>query len=142
MASRPTTRQEKRMDAFTTPGAFSWSELMTNDPAAATDFYAKLLGWRYDTMDMPQGPYHVIKIGKDDAIGGIMGPVPDAPPMPPAWGCYVTVSDVDACAAKVPELGGAVLVPPMDIPGVGRFTVIRDPQGAMLNLITYAAPVS
>ena len=62
---------------------------------------------------------------------------PDAGAMPPAWGCYVTVDDVDAIAERVPGLGGKVFVPPMDIPGVGRFTVIADPQGAVLNLITY-----
>ncbi|WP_428423196.1 VOC family protein [Methylibium sp.] len=125
------------MDAYTTHGAFSWSELMTKDAAAATQFYGPLLGWTFDTMNMPHGAYHVIKVG-DTPVGGIMGPAPDAPPMPPAWGCYVTVSDVDATAARVGALGGRVLVPPMDIPGVGRFTVIGDPQGAILNLITYA----
>lgn len=129
------------MDTYTTHGAFSWSELMTRDATAATGFYGELLGWRFETMDMPQGAYHVIKVG-ETSIGGIMGPVPDAPPMPPAWGCYVTVDDVDALAGRVSTLGGRVLVPPMDIPGVGRFTVIQDPQGAMLNLITYAAPSS
>ena len=129
------------MDVNTTHGAFSWSELMTKDAGKATEFYGQLLGWTFEKMDMPQGPYHVIKVG-DTSVGGIMGPVPGAPPMPPAWGCYVTVSDVDAAAARVGALGGSVLVPPMDIPGVGRFTVIQDPQGAMLNLITYSTPSS
>ncbi|HSV70733.1 MAG TPA: VOC family protein [Methylibium sp.] len=125
------------MDAYTTHGAFSWSELMTSDPAAAVAFYGKLLGWTVQTMEMPQGAYHVLKVG-ETSVGGIMGPIPGAPAMPPAWGCYVTVSDVDASAAQVPTLGGRVLAGPMDIPGVGRFCVIQDPQGALLNLITYA----
>jgi hypothetical protein len=129
------------MDAYTTHGAFSWSELMTKDAAAATEFYGSLLGWTFEKMDMPQGAYHVIKVG-DTSVGGVMGPVPGGPPMPPAWGCYVTVQDVDATAAKVTALRGKLLVPPTDIPGVGRFTVIQDPQGAVLNLITYAAPSS
>ena len=45
------------MDAFKTHGAFSWSELMTSDPAGATAFYGKLFGWTFDTMEMGQGPY-------------------------------------------------------------------------------------
>lgn len=125
------------MDVFKTPGAFSWSELMTSDPEAALAFYKKLLGWDSDKMEMSAGAYHVLKIG-DVAVGGVMKTPPEAGPMPPAWGCYVTVADVDATAAQVPGLGGKVFVPPMDIPGVGRFAVIADPQGAVLNLITYA----
>jgi len=129
------------MDAFTTHGAFSWSELMTKDAASATKFYGRLFGWSFDKMDVPGGAYHVIKVG-EAAVGGIMGPVPGQPPMPPAWGAYVTVDDVDESAAKAAQLGATVLVPPQDIPNVGRFSVIRDPQGAMLNLITYAKPAS
>lgn len=127
------------MDAFQTPGAFSWSELMTTDPDAATSFYGKLFGWKLEAMDMGM-PYHVVKVG-DSAIGGIMGMPPGAAPgMPPAWMTYVTVADVDALVGQVEALGGKVHMPPQDIPTVGRFAVIADPQGAVLNVITYAAP--
>jgi predicted enzyme related to lactoylglutathione lyase len=57
--------------------------------------------------------------------------------MPPQWGAYVTVDDVDLTAKKAAKLGGKVLVPPQDIPGVGRFSVLQDPQGAMISVITY-----
>lgn len=127
------------MDAFQTPGAFSWCELMTSDPSAATRFYSELLGWKVEAMNMGM-PYNVLKVG-DAAIGGIMGLPPGAPAgAAPAWMCYVTVADVDALVKRVEALGGKVHVPPTDIPTVGRFAVIQDPQGAMLNLITYAAP--
>jgi predicted enzyme related to lactoylglutathione lyase len=125
------------MDAYTTHGAFSWNELTTTDPAAAAAFYGRLLGWTTEVMDMGTGPYTVIKCG-DTSIGGIMATPPDAGAMPPAWGCYVTVDDVDATAARCTELGGTVLMPPTDIPTVGRFAVLRDPQGAVLNVIRYA----
>jgi predicted enzyme related to lactoylglutathione lyase len=55
-----------------------------------------------------------------------------------AWGVYVTVDDVDATAAKAEELGGKILVPPTDIPNVGRFCVLQDPQGSVISAITYA----
>jgi len=58
--------------------------------------------------------------------------------MPPAWGSYVTVDDVDKVVAKLAGLGGRVLLAPMDIPTVGRFATIMDPQGATISLITYA----
>lgn len=125
------------MDAYTTHGAFSWSELMTADPKAATEFYGTLLGWTFEAMPMPEGTYQVIKAG-DTSIGGIMGTPPTAAGMPSMWGCYVTVADVDSTAKRCAELGGKVLVGPQDIPGVGRFAVILDPQGAALNVITYA----
>jgi predicted enzyme related to lactoylglutathione lyase len=134
-------RQETRMEVFQTHGAFSWNELMTSDPDAAMSFYKSLLGWTTETMDMGSGPYHVIKVG-DASIGGIMKTPPEAGPMPPAWGGYVTVDNVDALVAKVPGLGGKVFVAPTDIPGVGRFSVIADPQGSVLNLITYNAPAA
>ena len=125
------------MDAFTTPGAFSWSELTTPDPRAAEEFYGALFGWTFDPMQMPDSVYHVIKLG-DTAVGGIMSTPPTAAGMPPMWGCYVTVADADATAKRCAELGGKVIVGPQDVPGVGRFAVILDRQGAALNIIAYA----
>jgi len=78
-----------------------------------------------------------VKTGGEQ-IGGIMPLPPGAPAhMPPSWGCYITVDDVDAVAEKAFSLGANVLVPPQDIPSVGRFAVLQDPQGAMFNIITY-----
>ena len=125
------------MDPFTTPGAVSWTELITGDPAAAAEFYGSLFGWQFDTMDMGSGPYRVVKVG-DAAIGGVMAMPPGSPAMPPRWSPYVTVTDVDATIARCTALGGQVCVPPTDIPGVGRFAVVGDPQGATINVIAYA----
>lgn len=127
------------MDVFNTHGAFSWSELLTSDPEAATAFYSALFGWTIQTMDMGTGPYHVLKVG-DAAIGGIMRIPPNAGPMPPNWGCYVTVANVEQTVAQCTSLGGKVLMPPTDIPQVGRFAVLQDPQGAVINVIAYSAP--
>ncbi|HEU4457757.1 MAG TPA: VOC family protein [Methylibium sp.] len=127
------------MDPFQTHGAFSWSELTTADPAAAADFYAKLLGWSFDAMEITGSTYRVIKVG-ETAIGGIMSSPPGAPAMPPSWGSYVSVDDLDARVEAVPKLGGRVHLPPTPIPGVGRFAVIADPDGALLSLITYDPP--
>ena len=125
------------MDVYQTHGAFSWSELMTDDPAAAVAFYGQLFGWKAENMDMGTGAYHVVKIG-DESIGGIAGKPPGSAGMPSAWGCYVTVDDIDATAARCAELGGTVCMAPMDIPGVGRMAVLQDPQGAVFNAITYS----
>lgn len=125
------------MDVYKTHGAFSWAELMTPDPKAAIAFYGALFGWTSEDMDMGSGPYHVLKVG-DTQVAGVMGMPPDAPAgMPPMWGCYVTVDDVDATAKRCAELGGQVLMPPMDIPTVGRMAVLKDPLGAVISAITY-----
>jgi predicted enzyme related to lactoylglutathione lyase len=125
------------MNPYETHGAFSWSELMTSDPKAAGDFYGKLFGWKIETSDMGSGPYHVVKVG-DASVGGIMGMPPGVPAeMPPMWGCYVTVKNVDETLAAVKRLGGGVLMEPMDVKTVGRMAVIRDPQGAALSVIQY-----
>ena len=121
-----------------THGAFSWFELTTSAPKDARTFYGKLLDWTFQDMDMgPAGTYTVINVG-GQGIGGIAATPPSAKGMAPAWGGYVTVDNVDRVVAKVAGLGGQVLMPPTDIPTVGRFATIRDPQGATLSLITYA----
>jgi predicted enzyme related to lactoylglutathione lyase len=119
---------------FTQQGAFSWCELMTTNAAAARDFYAKLFGWETEEMPMPGMTYTVVKAG-GKGIGGIMAIPKEAQGMPPAWCVYVT--DVDATARAAEQLGGKVIMPPRDIPDVGRFCVIQDPQGAVIQAMTY-----
>ena len=118
-------------------GAFSWCELMTTDMDAAKAFYGRLFGWESEETAMPgMMPYTVLKPSGQPA-GGIMAMPPETQGMPPAWGVYVTVDDVDLTARTAEELGGRLLVPPRDIPNVGRFCVIQDPQGAVISAITY-----
>ncbi len=126
------------MDAYKTHGAFSWNELMTTDPEAAGRFYAGLFGWSMKNMDMGTGAYHVASVGETQ-VAGIMGMVPGGPPMPPAWGAYVTVNSVEDTIAKCAELGGKTIMPPMDVPGVGRMAVLQDPQGAVFSVMAYSA---
>ena len=123
-------------EQFKQQGAFSWSELMTPNVQAAKDFYSRLFGWTLDDMQMEGVTYTVIKAG-DREVGGMMATPPEAQGAPPMWGSYVTVDDVDAVAATATELGASLVVEPRDIPGVGRFCVIRDPQGAVISAITY-----
>ena len=96
------------MDPVNTHGVFSWNELMTPDPARAADFYHQLFGWTFQTRAMPDLPegYRVAHL-EGEPVAGIMPMPPDAPPaMPPHWGSYVTVDNVDEtageCAAHEP----------------------------------------
>lgn len=117
-------------------GAFSWNELMTTDVAGAKAFYGELFGWEMKDEQMPDMTYTMLKAG-DREVGGMMAMPSEARGAPPAWGSYVTVDNVDERVEKVEKLGGTVIMSPRDIPEVGRFAVISDPQGAILTMITY-----
>ncbi len=117
-------------------GSISWSELLTTDVTAAKAFYGDLFGWKFEDIPMEEMTYSVLKANNDE-VGGMM-PIPkDAPPMPPAWGLYITVDNVDEVAEKASAIGGTILMPPRDIPEVGRFCVLQDPQGACISIISY-----
>lgn len=121
-------------DQFKEHGAFSWLELSTPDLAGSRAFYGRLFGWKTEPWSGAED-YALIKVGSRE-VGG-MTPLRPGQRKPAGWGAYVTVTDVDATAAKAEELGGKVLVPPTDISRVGRFCVIQDPQGAVITAITY-----
>ncbi len=122
-------------------GAFSWNELLTTDPEAAKRFYRELFNWVTEEMAMQEGGnYTVVKVGGKE-VGGMMQMPPEAGNAPPHWGAYVTVDNVDATVEKAQQLGGSVIVPPRDIPEVGRFSVLQDPQGAVISVITYLESV-
>ncbi len=117
-------------------GAFSWNELMTTDVEGAKTFYSSMFNWKMvDNMYMNE-PYTMVSVGDEEKAGMMSLPAENAG-MPPCWGVYVTVDDVNASAKQAEELGGKVLIEPQDIPDVGRFCVIADPQGAVLSMITY-----
>lgn len=116
-------------------GAFSWNELMTTDIDGAKTFYSALFDWQLEEMQ-GEMPYTMATVNGQQVSGMMQNP-PEAGGMPAMWGGYVTVDDVDASARQAESLGGKVLMDSRDIPNVGRFCIISDPQGAMLSLITY-----
>jgi predicted enzyme related to lactoylglutathione lyase len=121
--------------------AFVWYELMSSDVAAAKVFYGKVVGWNMQDMPMPGMTYTILEAGKI-GIGGMMALPKEAcdAGAKPCWTAYIYAADVDAAAKKVEGLGGKVLRAATDIPEVGRFAVVADPQGAVFNLFKPAQP--
>lgn len=119
-------------------GRFVWYELMIPDTDAAVAFYGDVVGWGAQKLDMPEMPYTLFTTGADPVAGLMTLPqeLRDQG-VPPHWIGYVHVDDVDATVAKAKALGGALHIEPRDIPGVGRFAVIGDPQGAVLSLFKW-----
>jgi predicted enzyme related to lactoylglutathione lyase len=115
-------------------GRFVWYELMTKDVAGAKAFYPKITGWTIEDWSGPMDYSMFAANGKPFA--GLMTLPDEAAKMgaPSHWLGYVAVDDVDAFHAKAESLGARAYVPPTDIPGVGRFSVIADPQGATIAL--------
>lgn len=119
-------------------GRFVWYELMTTDMAAAAAFYGTVVGWTAKDAGMPGQAYTLCSAGPD-TVAGLM-PIPEhAKGMHPHWIGYIGVDDVDAYTEKVKAAGGMVHKDPQDIPGVGRFSVTGDPQGASFCLFKAAA---
>jgi hypothetical protein len=113
-----------------------WNELDTRSPAKAKDFFARVLSWTYQDQATPQ-PYTTI-MNQGRRNGGILDITTMLPEHVPAhWVVYFNVADLDATVGKARELGGTILVPPMDL-SVGRFAVIRDPQGASFDVLQLA----
>jgi predicted enzyme related to lactoylglutathione lyase len=114
------------------PGIFSWRELITQDTAGSAKFYTDLLGWTTDTMDMGGGNTYTMFMNGERPVAGMVQPPAEKGDVPTAWVNYITVEDIDATVAKAQELGAHLCMPPMDIPGRGRFAGVADPQGAMI----------
>ena len=118
-------------------GRFIWYELGTKDLDAATRFYTAVVGWKTKNAGQPDMRYEVLNPPSTPdgmGIGGMMQYPPQMAANAPQWNGYVSVDDVDAFAARVTKHGGAICQPPTDIPNVGRFAFVNDPQGASFYL--------
>ena len=116
------------------PGTFCWNELLTPDVEKAAKFYADVIGWTSESMDMGEMTYTVFKNEGNDIAGAMPPPMEG---IPPNWGVYFAVDDCDGTVATAKTNGGSVLAEPMDIPP-GRFAVLADPQGATFAVMKLA----
>ncbi len=121
------------------PNSMCWNELATRDTAKAGEFYQKLFGWGGDAQEMGPMTYTMFT-NQAQPTAGMYEPPPEMGNVPPHWLVYFAVADSDELAKKATELGANVCVPPSDIPGIGRFAIIQDPQGAAFAIIKLLQP--
>jgi predicted enzyme related to lactoylglutathione lyase len=117
---------------------------MTNDAAAATDFYTHVIGWTAQlATNAPEGVHYTLFEVDGQPATGMMALNDEAcaAGARPGWLGYVLSDDVDAAVTKAKSLGGSVYVEPCDIPQVGRFALIGDPHGAAIGLMKWAEPM-
>lgn len=120
------------------PGTIGWHDLTVPDAPALRDFYASVIGWTPEPVEMDG--YEDFNMATDDGVpvAGVChadGPNTD---LPPCWLMYVHVDDLDRAMAACTEAGGTIVGDERGSPEYGRFCVIRDPAGAHLALFEAA----
>jgi predicted enzyme related to lactoylglutathione lyase len=113
-------------------GTPTWLDLMTPDIDAARTFYQAVFGWEYDIGGPEFGGYTTARLGQR-MTAGLMGPQPDAPPMPAAWSLYFATDNIEADVANAVELGAKVLSPAMAVGEFGTMATCEDPTGATFS---------
>lgn len=114
------------------PGEFCWVDVQVNDAARAKAFYGGLFGW--EAVDIPMGEsgiYTILKLHGQDVAALYEHRESGAPPH---WACYILVTNIEETCAKVASLGGELVMGPFDVSTSGRMAVVRDPQGAIVQL--------
>jgi hypothetical protein len=119
-------------------GQFVWYELATTDLEAAKTFYTEVVGWGAQDVGAP-GVAYTLFTAAGTPVCGLMRLPEDAREtgFRPGWLGYVAVDDVDLAAGRVAQLGGAVHVPPKEIPNISRFSVTVDPQMVTIALFKW-----
>jgi uncharacterized protein len=139
-ATGPDTQQPLTPASDDVRGRFLWYDLMTPDVASAVQFYSAATGWTTTPFSIEgvDGTYTMWTDASGAPIGGVMALPPEqvAAGTPPHWIAYIGTPDVDAAHAEAERLGARTYVAPRDIPTVGRFAVLADPQGATFALYT------
>ena len=127
---------------MTPHGVFHWNELMTRSVDEAKAFYGATLGWQYEAHPMAQGGTYTLCKAGGTMVAGLFEMKAGAgfDGVPDHWFAYIAVDDIDARLARVEAAGGEIARAPFDVPGVGRFAVVKDSTGAFIGWITPAAP--
>jgi uncharacterized protein len=114
------------------PGTVCWHDLSTPKTDAAGKFYTKVIGWKQVDQNYGENSYHLFKVGRVGVCG--MWPFP-MKKLPPCWVTYWQVADCAKTVAKVKRLGGRILMGTTPVPGMCRFAIVKDPQGAAFGIL-------
>lgn len=123
-------------------GEFCWNELAVENLEKSEKFYSEIFGWSFQKSEAAGMKYYEFGLENGQRFGGMWEMTEECKAQDsgefssPRWTSYIAVANVDESASKAFELGATIVHPPMDIPNVGRFCVIKDPTGASISLIT------
>jgi predicted enzyme related to lactoylglutathione lyase len=114
------------------PGTPCWVDIQCADLGASQAFYADLLGWEYEQMELGGVPAYPVATFEGDRVAGLMPAGEDGGPQ--MWSTHISVANAEETAAKVAAAGGKVLAPPFEVFDLGRAAVCADPDGAVFEL--------
>ncbi|MDQ0796550.1 VOC family protein [Streptomyces sp. B1I3] len=120
--------------ARTVPGAYTWAEVFTRDPAKADAFFAAVFGYGVKRLEDEAIDFSLYDLGADPVLGRMKMGEEFPPEVPAHLNVYFTVADCDAAVEKAKSLGAELRFGPMTIP-FGRFASLTDPQGAVFSVI-------
>ncbi|TLZ58693.1 MAG: VOC family protein [Methanobacteriota archaeon] len=120
--------KRKTSQAATIDGTMAFSELSSTDPTATRNFLEKVFAWRFQSVKFPLGEY----LSFEAPGGGRGGIRPVQAREIPGSMNYVRVDDLDAASRKIERAGGAIVLPRVEIPGMGSFFWFRIPGGPIL----------
>ncbi len=123
------------------PGALCWNELHTNEMDTAAGFYTSLFGWNVKDGTQVVGEEYIAFFNQDRPAGGMLKIKPEWGQVPPYWSVYFAVDHCDRLVEQALGLGARLEVSATDVKGVGRFAVLKDPQGAYFAVIQLAEGV-
>jgi len=126
-------------DAGDGEGSIHWTELHSTDLDADLAWLKSTFGYTTEVMEMPEGPYHLLKSGETMAGGAMAQQADGAPSM---WLTWVKLAEVDAAVERASQHGGKVIAPAFDVPNIGHMAILADPTGGVFGVITPAAPAS
>jgi predicted enzyme related to lactoylglutathione lyase len=124
------SRREIVMTDKTVRGRFVWHELMTPDTSAAHSFYSKTLGWKTQPSD--QVADYSMFVAGGNPLGGSMS----LPAGAPHWLAYIGTPNIEATMEQARELGAKIVKEVEEIPGMGKYAVLQDPQGAAFAIFS------
>ncbi|MEX0766091.1 MAG: VOC family protein [bacterium] len=104
-------------------------EIPATDIGRAKEFYGKIFGWKFVDFDPT---YSLFNTGSRTVGGGIYKV--DAMPAQSPVRAYVLVDNVEASLTRVKGSGGTVVQPKGEVPGMGWYAGVKDPQGAEIWL--------
>jgi uncharacterized protein len=128
MASRPARPPRRRPGPESAAGALGFVELSSEDPRATRSFLESVFHWKFTSRAMPQGEY----LAYEAPGGGRGGIRPTRPTEAPASLSYLRVTDLADALRRVEAAGGTIVLPRVDVPGMGSFFWFRAPGGPVL----------